>query len=42
MNQQPQRAGREGASRDSRDGLAAVAITLLAVSLLIFLLSKII
>ena len=42
MNQEPQRAVREGATRDGGDGLAAVAITLLAVSLIILLLSKII
>ncbi len=42
MNQEPQRAVREGAKGDGRDGLAAVAITLLAVSLVILVISKII
>ena len=42
MNQEPQRAVREGGNRESRDGLAAVAITLLAVSLIILVLSKIV
>ena len=42
MNEEPQRAVRDGAKGDGRDGLAAVAITLLAVSLVIFVLTKII
>jgi hypothetical protein len=42
MNQQPQRAVREGANRAGRDGLAALAITLLAMALIVLLLSQII
>jgi hypothetical protein len=42
MTQEPHRGVREGADRDSRDGLAAVAITLLAASLVIFLLTRMI
>ena len=42
MNEEPQRVAREGVKRDSRDGLAAVAITLLTIALLAFLVSKII
>jgi hypothetical protein len=41
MNQEPQRV-REEAKRDGRDGLAAVAITLLAVALIILVLTKIV
>ena len=41
MNQE-QRAVREGAKGDGRDGLAAVAITLLAVALVILLLTQIV
>ena len=39
MNQQPQRSAGQGGTRD---GLAAVAITLLTVSLIILLVTKII
>jgi hypothetical protein len=42
MNEEPQRGAPDGANRDSRDGLAAVAITLLAAALVIFLLSNIV
>jgi hypothetical protein len=42
MNHEPQRAVREEAKRDGRDGLAAVAITLLAVALIILVLTKIV
>jgi hypothetical protein len=42
VNQQPQRDGRERATRESNDGLAAVAITLLAVALVILMLTKIV
>jgi hypothetical protein len=39
MNQEPERDAREGVNRD---GLAAVAITILAVSLIVFVVSRII
>jgi hypothetical protein len=39
MNQEPKRVAREGANRD---GLAAVAITLLSVLLIVFVVSRII
>ena len=42
MNQEPQRVMREGAKGDGRDGLAAVAITLLAASLVILVLTRIV
>jgi hypothetical protein len=42
VNQEPQRAVQPEAKRDSRDGLAAVAITLLAAALVIFLLTQIV
>ena len=42
MNHEPQRDVREEAKRDGRDGLAAVAITLLAVALIILVLTKIV
>ena len=42
MTQEPQRAVREGVKGDQRDGLAAVAITLLTIVLVVVLLSNII
>ena len=42
MNQEPQRAMRDGVKGDQRDGLAAVAITLLTIVLVVVLLSNII
>ena len=42
MNQEPRRAVGEEAKRDGGDGLAAVAITLLAVALIILVLTKIV
>jgi hypothetical protein len=42
MDQEPQRAVREEAKGDGRDGLAAVAITLLAAALIVLLLTKIV
>jgi hypothetical protein len=44
MNEQPRRAAGEGTgtNREGHDGLAAVAITLLAAALIIFLLTQIV
>jgi hypothetical protein len=42
MNQEPQRVAREGANRASRDGLAAVAIAILTISLIALVVIKII
>lgn len=42
MTQEPQRLAREEGNREGHDGLAAVAIALLTVSLLVLLVSKII
>jgi hypothetical protein len=42
MNHESQRPVREGVNRAGRDGLAALAITLLAASLIILLISRII
>ena len=42
MNQQPQHAVRDGAKREGHDGLAAVAITLLAASLVILVITRIV
>jgi hypothetical protein len=42
MNQVPHEVDREGERRDSHDGLAAVAISLLFVALVVFLISQLI
>jgi hypothetical protein len=42
MNQEPQRVAREGVNRASRDGLAAVAIAILTISLIALVVIKII
>ena len=42
MNQEQERAAREGEKRDSRDGFAALAIVLLTVGLITLLVIKII
>jgi hypothetical protein len=41
-NQEPRRAVQEGAKGEGHDGLAAVAITLLAAALIILLLTQIV
>jgi hypothetical protein len=42
MNQEPQPAVRQGAKGEGHDGLAAVAITLLAASLVILVITRIV
>jgi hypothetical protein len=42
MNEEHQDVAQEAAKRDSRDGLAAVAIALLAVCLIVFVVSRIV
>jgi hypothetical protein len=42
MNQEPQRVRQERVKGEGRDGLAAVAITLLAASLVILVLTRIV
>ena len=42
MNQQPKHAVRDGAKNEGHDGLAAVAITLLAASLVILVITRIV
>jgi hypothetical protein len=41
-NQEPQRTVRDGAKGEGHDGLAAVAITLLAAALIVLLLTQIV
>jgi hypothetical protein len=41
VNQEPQGVDRERANRDSKDGLAAIAIALLTIALIVLLVSKI-
>jgi hypothetical protein len=42
VNQEPQRAVRDETKGDGRDGLAAVAITLLAAALIVLVLTRIV